>query len=408
MFEANVAGECLGGAICYDGPPQTIPMTDCTFIKPTNTSAGHNDIRLTSAGSDLAFYCPEGTTGKPAAITPSTSSACWNQTINVADLPPSKKVVHCTPSPKTCTGHPPACNCTGASANLSIADCTAWQKIFDAMFDKEPWTRCDRQDPCYSGGDPGPACENDTITFFGYAAAAQPGGRDLLPSEIGLLTNLKTLIYVGITGITQKAIPTEIGRLSHLQSLDLRGGFTGTIPCEITGLSKLTSLSLSPNLLTGRVPELPFAQYTSDCMIQPSKYCLSGNNFTCPLPAHAQQCTYGKDNLAGVECFVPAPEPPPASCSLDFDVTETDFASASCSGTPGYKNTFKSGRCTPNDESERFCCNHDGSVIAYAYFSDTYCSCTVVDAWNQTSGKCKKLSDTSSQLFTCVKTSQLP
>jgi hypothetical protein len=84
-------------------------------------------------------------------------------------------------------------------------------------------------------------------------------------------------------------------------------------------------------------------------------------------------------------------------------VTETDFASASCSGAPVYNATYRSGVCDVN----RFCCNHDGSIVTYAYFSDSLC-CTVSDAWNQASGKCKKLSDTSSQLYTCVKITQLP
>jgi hypothetical protein len=108
------------------------------------------------------------------------------------------------------------------------------------------------------------------------------------------------------------------------------------------------------------------------------------------------------NNTPAGECYVPTQ--PPASCSLDFNVTETDFASASCLGAPGYKATYRSGVCC---EGKRFCCNHDGSIVAYAYFSDSLC-CTLSDAWNQASGKCKKLSDTSSQLFTCVKTSQLP
>jgi hypothetical protein len=92
IFEANVAGDC-GGAIFYAySPPATIPMTDCTFIEPTNTSAGHNDIALPESNTtSVTFYCPEGTAGKPTIVTPSAPSACGpNSTIPVADLPPSK------------------------------------------------------------------------------------------------------------------------------------------------------------------------------------------------------------------------------------------------------------------------------------------------------------------------------
>jgi hypothetical protein len=405
IFETNVAGDC-GGAIYYAGPPYTIPMTDCTFIEPKNTSAGHNDIALPESNTtSVTFYCPEGTAGKPAVITPSAPSACGpKSTIPVADLPPSKTAVHCKPSPKTCTGHPPACNCTGASASLSITDCTAWQKVFDAMFEPEPWTTCSRLDPCRCDGVP-VACENGTtITFFGYdTAAGYPTAKGLLPSEIGLLTNLKTLLYAGTGASAVGTIPTEIRQLSHLESLDLRGGFIGTIPSEIAQLNKLTNLSLSSNLLTGRVPELPFAQYTGGCTIQPTKYCPDGNKFTCPLPAHAEQCTYGKNGLAGVECYIPGR--PPISCSLDYNMTEIGFASPSCSGTPTYNYTTASGACVsyPGSTSGRDCCNHDGSIVSSSYFSDQFC-CSTNSAGNQTSGKCKKLSDTSSQLYTCVKT----
>jgi hypothetical protein len=108
IFEANGPkpppshdGDC-GGAIFYNGPPATIPMTDCTFIKPTNTSAGHNDIALPS-NSSVTFYCPEGFIGKPAVITPSAQGRCWpNSTIPVVDLPPSNEVVHCAAAKYIC------------------------------------------------------------------------------------------------------------------------------------------------------------------------------------------------------------------------------------------------------------------------------------------------------------------
>jgi hypothetical protein len=277
-----------------------------------------------------------------------------------------------------CTGHPPACNCTGTSTDLSVADCTAWQKFFDAMFPFRGSTTCSRVDPCHPGAwfgkEVSVSCENGTITSF--------------------------VLYRERTGASAGTIPTEIGQLSHLESLELGGGFSadsgfiGTIPSEIARLTKLTSLLLESNLLTGRVPELPFAQYTGDCVLEPKAHCSDGNKFSCPLPARAEQCTYGKDNLTGVECFVPVPVP--VGCSLGFNVTEVDFPSASCSGTPTSKATYQSGAC----EGKRFCCNHDGSIVSYAFFSDNSCCTPTGDAWNQTSGKCK---NDVSQLFTCVK-----
>ncbi|CAB9506318.1 Leucine Rich Repeat [Seminavis robusta] len=66
---------------------------------------------------------------------------------------------------------------------------------------------------------------------------------DLIPSEIGLLTNLRT--FSSDRNHHSGQIPTEIGQLSNLLHLELgRNPFTGTIPSEIGNLDVMDHLSL--------------------------------------------------------------------------------------------------------------------------------------------------------------------
>lgn len=67
---------------------------------------------------------------------------------------------------------------------------------------------------------------------------------DIIPTEIGMLTNLKYLIlsYDDIN-----VIPTEIGLLTNLVTLDLSNNNIKIIPTEINQLTGLTSLNLSDN-----------------------------------------------------------------------------------------------------------------------------------------------------------------
>jgi hypothetical protein len=67
-----------------------------------------------------------------------------------------------------------------------------------------------------------------------------------LPSEVGLLTKLRVLnlmaqsIVSGISG----TVPTELGKLSLLERLDLDGHESGTLPTEIGTLGRLQSINL--------------------------------------------------------------------------------------------------------------------------------------------------------------------
>ena len=74
-----------------------------------------------------------------------------------------------------------------------------------------------------------------------------------VPSELGDLANLEQLWLAG-NGLTGE-IPSELGDLASLRWLDLRGNvLTGEIPVELGDLANLWRLSLQGNVLTGEIP----------------------------------------------------------------------------------------------------------------------------------------------------------
>jgi len=73
-----------------------------------------------------------------------------------------------------------------------------------------------------------------------------------LPTELG---NCEALLLLQIVGNNYcGSIPTEIGRLTNLNELFLRGGITGSIPSEIGQLTSLKTLALFGNQLEGTLP----------------------------------------------------------------------------------------------------------------------------------------------------------
>ena len=72
-----------------------------------------------------------------------------------------------------------------------------------------------------------------------------------LPTEIGLLSNLEKF-YVWSVTADGGTIPTEFGRLTLLEELEIRGAdYSGEIPTELGQLTMLDSLALSGGNLVG-------------------------------------------------------------------------------------------------------------------------------------------------------------
>lgn len=80
-----------------------------------------------------------------------------------------------------------------------------------------------------------------------------------LPSEIGLLTNLTSLDVAG--NKLQGTLFTEVGNLRKLEVLDLANNIiTGPLPTELGVLANIQHLDLRNNRMTGTLPnELGFA-----------------------------------------------------------------------------------------------------------------------------------------------------
>ena len=82
--------------------------------------------------------------------------------------------------------------------------------------------------------------------------------RETIPSELGLCTQLQTLLLAGVPfgfGLTG-TLPTELGNLSELQSLTVNWnvGITGTIPSEFVKLAKLETFDFSKTKIIGTNP----------------------------------------------------------------------------------------------------------------------------------------------------------
>ena len=75
-----------------------------------------------------------------------------------------------------------------------------------------------------------------------------------LPTEIGLLTNLK-ILDIRSNRMLGSTLPTELGKLTLLNELAFKScNLSGSLPTEIGNLSNLESLYLDDNSITGTVP----------------------------------------------------------------------------------------------------------------------------------------------------------
>jgi len=79
-----------------------------------------------------------------------------------------------------------------------------------------------------------------------------------LPPEIGNLTNLTSLTVIGDDDYDGRltSLPPEIGNLTNLTSLDLKNNQLTQLPPEIGNLTNLTSLNLEHNQLSSLPPEI--------------------------------------------------------------------------------------------------------------------------------------------------------
>ena len=108
--------------------------------------------------------------------------------------------------------------------------------------------------------EPMDACEMFSLNDEGcvrkidVAGSCYNGFQGSLPSNIGGLTNLDTLIIKGDFEDFEGPIPQSIGNLVNLKVLQLYGHFTGEIPATIGNLSNLKSINIWNDSLSGSVP----------------------------------------------------------------------------------------------------------------------------------------------------------
>jgi Leucine rich repeat len=108
-----------------------------------------------------------------------------------------------------------------------------------------------------------------------------------VPTQIGLLTDLKYLFIAMNPNLYQSPIPTEIGQLKELIDVSFQNSNRiGKIPYHIEALQLLTTLDLNNNYLSGPIPEelsnLPQLRFLL----------LRGNQLTGSIPSTISRLTH--------------------------------------------------------------------------------------------------------------------
>jgi hypothetical protein len=112
-----------------------------------------------------------------------------------------------------------------------------------------------------------------------------------LPAELVYLSDSLEVLLLPRQRFLRGTLPTELGELTQLQSLDLQGCalLTGTIPSELGNLPKLTSLDISECNLNGTIPTELFRLTSLE------KLNLSTNPFTGTLPSEIGDLKHAKE-----------------------------------------------------------------------------------------------------------------
>ena len=109
------------------------------------------------------------------------------------------------------------------------------------------------------------------------------GLRGTLPTELGLLPDLTTLVVESNPSLSG-TVPTEIGALARLNSLSISNNtlISGTIPQQLTLLTSLRFLSLHSASLSGTLPATPPTYLSKIMYLNAASNRLGGHM----LPAH--------------------------------------------------------------------------------------------------------------------------
>ena len=139
-----------------------------------------------------------------------------------------------------------------------------------------------------------------------YGGTGRPYLEQVLPAEIGLLTELTSLTIGSQYGLYSGPLPVEIGLLTKLTSLTASSSFAeliGPIPAEIGDLSSLEVLKLTNGRLTGPIPP-EIGQLTNLEELD-----LRYNKLTGPIPAEIGNLT-GLTKLELRDNYMSGPLPP--------------------------------------------------------------------------------------------------
>ena len=116
---------------------------------------------------------------------------------------------------------------------------------------------------------------NGNVTYLDLGASKAEEKKGQLPPEIGLLTSLTKLDLRGLQHVTGP-LPPEMGNLTALRILWVQGSrFTGNIPKELGNLTNLEDLRITGNHMTGVIPlELGNLQSLTSLSFENTRLCM--------------------------------------------------------------------------------------------------------------------------------------